>query len=307
MRNLWSVALVFAALFNYPSGVYAGKSDLKGKVKIDGSSTVLPITEAVAEEFTKEHPRVQVTVGKSGTGGGFKKFYHSEIDINDASRSIKKEEAELAKKNGVEYLELPVAYDGITVVVNPSATWVDHLTVAELKKIWQPGSKVKRWSDVRAGWPNEPLRLYGPGTDSGTFDYFTEAINGKSHVSRDDFNKSEDDNMLVTGVAGDKFGLGFFGFAYFDENRKKLKAVPIDNGKGPVAPSTATIADNTYAPLSRPIFIYVSRKSGQRDEVSQFIRFYLKTAGELAKEAGYIPLPDVKYKASTEAFDKFIK
>jgi len=214
------------------SAGFAGSKVLKGTVKVDGSSTVFPITEAVAEEFgkVKKHRRVRVTVGVSGTGGGFKKFLAGETDINDASRPIKQKEIDKAQKNGVQYIELPVAYDGLSVVVNKRNTWVDYLTVAELHKIWKPGSTVKTWKDIRSNWPDQKIQLYGPGTDSGTFDYFTEVINGKSQVSRSDFTKSEDDNVLVKGVAGDKGSLGYFGFAYYVENADKVKAVPIKQG-----------------------------------------------------------------------------
>ncbi len=290
---------------------FAGSPTLKGTVKVDGSSTVFPITEAVAEEFgkVKEHRRVRVTVGVSGTGGGFKKFLAGETDINDASRPIKQKEIDKAIKNGVKYIELPVAYDGLSVVVNKSNTWVDFLTVAELHKIWKPGSTVKTWKDIRSSWPNQKIRLYGPGTDSGTFDYFTEVINGKSQVSRSDFTKSEDDNVLVTGVAGDKGSLGYFGFAYYVENKDKLKVVPIKQGdKKPVAPTMTTINNGSYAPLSRPIFIYVNLKSAKKPEVREFVRFYLKQAKELVAEVGYVPLPDQEYQKYLDKFESdFLK
>ena len=290
---------------------FAGSPTLKGTVKVDGSSTVFPITEAVAEEFgkVKANRRVRVTVGVSGTGGGFKKFLAGETDINDASRPIKQKEIDKAKKNGVQYIELPVAYDGLSVVVNKSNTWVDFLTVAELHKIWKPGSTVKTWKDIRSSWPNQKIQLYGPGTDSGTFDYFTEVINGKSQVSRSDFTKSEDDNVLVTGVAGDKGSLGYFGFAYYVENKDKLKVVPIKQGdKNPVPPTMTTINNGSYAPLSRPIFIYVNLKSAHKPEVREFVRFYLKQAKELATEVGYVPLPDQEYQKYLDKFESdFLK
>jgi len=289
---------------------FAGPA-LKGTVKVDGSSTVFPITEAVAEEFgmLKKHRRVRVTVGVSGTGGGFKKFLAGETDINDASRPIKQKEIDKAIKNGVKYIELPVAYDGLSVVVNKKNTWVDYLTVEELHKIWKRGSTVKTWKDIRSNWPNQKIQLYGPGTDSGTFDYFTEVINGKSQVSRSDFTKSEDDNVLVTGVAGDKGSLGYFGFAYYIENKDKLKVVPIKQGdKKPVAPTMVTINNGSYAPLSRPIFIYVNLKSAKKPEVRAFVRFYLKQAKELAKEVGYVPLPDQDYQKYLDKFENdFLK
>ncbi|HKI49241.1 MAG TPA: PstS family phosphate ABC transporter substrate-binding protein [Desulfobacteria bacterium] len=293
------------------SAGFAGSKTLKGTVKIDGSSTVFPITEAVAEEFgkVKEHRRVRVTVGVSGTGGGFKKFLVKETDINDASRPIKQKEIDKANKNGVKYIELPVAFDGLSVVINKNNTWVDYLTVAELHKIWKPGSTVKTWKDIRPNWPDQKIQLYGPGTDSGTFDYFTEVINGKSQVSRSDFTKSEDDNVLVNGVAGDKGSLGYFGFAYYIENKDKLKVVPIKQGnKKPVAPTMTTINNGSYAPLSRPIFIYVNLHSAKKPEVRKFVRFYLKHAKELVKEVGYVPLPDQDYQKYLEKFENdFLK
>lgn len=290
---------------------FAGPKALKGTVKVDGSSTVFPITEAVAEEFgmLRENRRVRVTVGVSGTGGGFKKFLAGETDINNASRPIKQTEIDKARKNGVNYIELPVAYDGLSVVVNKKNTWVDYLTVAELHKIWKRGSTVKTWKDIRSNWPDVKIQLYGPGTDSGTFDYFTEVINGKSQVSRSDFTKSEDDNVLVKGVAGDKGSLGYFGFAYYIENKDKLKVVPIRQGnKKPVAPTMTTINNGSYAPLSRPVFIYVNLQSAKKPEVREFVRFYLKNAKELVKEVGYVPLLDQDYQKYLDKFeDDFLK
>ncbi|MFQ5544015.1 MAG: PstS family phosphate ABC transporter substrate-binding protein [Nitrospiria bacterium] len=274
---------------------HAAAEALRGTVKIDGSSTVFPITEAVAEEFGHQEPRVRVTVGVSGTGGGFKKFLAGETDINDASRLIKNGEIEISRKNGVDYIEIPIAFDGISVVINPKNTWVDFLTVAELKKIWQPGSTVKTWKDVRSNWPDQKIRLYGPGTDSGTFDYFTKAINGKTQASRSDFTKSEDDNVLVQGVGGDRDALGFFGFAYYIENKKLLNVVPIKEKEAPVAPSGKTINDGSYSPLSRPIFIYVRKSALKRPEVFAFVKFYLENAPVLSKEVGYVPLPKAQY------------
>jgi phosphate transport system substrate-binding protein len=271
------------------------EAKLSGEIKIDGSSTVFPITEAMAEEFTKLHPDVRIPVGISGTGGGFKKFVVKETAISDASRPIKDKEAAAAKENGVEYIELTVAYDGLSVLVNPANTWVDSLTVDELKKIWGPESTVKTWKDVRPEWPAEEIKLYAPGTDSGTFDYFTEEINGKSGAIRQDFTPSEDDNVLVQGIAGDKNALGFFGFAYYIENKDKLKAVKIDSGQGPVGPSFETIADGSYTPLSRPIFIYVNKAELKRPEVKEFVKFYMENAKELVPQVGYVALSDDKY------------
>lgn len=274
---------------------------MRGRVKVDGSSTVFPITEAVAEEFLKVHPRVQVTVGISGTGGGFKKFSAGEIDINDASRPIKPIEQEAAEANSIRFIELPVAYDGISVVAHPKNEFLDYLTVEELRKIWQPESMVNKWSDIRAEWPDRPLALYGPGTDSGTFDYFTEAVNGKSQVCRPDFTASEDDNVLVQGISGDPDALGFFGFAYYAENASRLKLIPIDGGDGPVFPSNDTINKNTYKPLSRPIFIYVNDQA-RREEVVAFVEFYLREAPVLAQEVGYVALPAEVYELALKRF-----
>lgn len=277
-------------------------SGLSGTIRVDGSSTVYPLTEAVAEEFQKANPNVRVTVGTSGTGGGFKKFCAGEIDICDASRPIKEEEAKACAAGGINPIELPVAYDGLAVLVNPANDWVDHLTVEELAKIWEPESKVKKWSDVRKGWPNAPIVLYGPGTDSGTFDYFTEEILGESGRSRSDFMASEDDNVLVHGISGDKNALGYFGYAYYVENQDKLKLVPIDSGKGPVLPSEKTIREKSYAPLSRPLFIYVNAKQASRPEMDAFVQFYLKETPTLVHDVGYIALEDAAYTKARERF-----
>jgi len=278
-------------------------------IKIDGSSTVYPITEAVAEEFQKlKKGAVNVTVGISGTGGGFKKFCRGETDISNASRPILKKEIEVCKEHGIEYIELPVAYDGLAVMVNPKNNWVKSLTVEDLKKMWEPAAqgKVTRWNQIRPEWPDAPLKLYGPGVDSGTFDYFTEAIVGKSKSSRGDFTSSEDDNVLVQGIAGDKNALGYFGLAYYEENRDKLKLVAIINPttKKEVYPSLKTVMDGDYQPLSRPIFIYVNKKSAEKPEVKEFVDFYLKNASKLVKQVKYIPLPDKAYKLAQERFAK---
>jgi phosphate transport system substrate-binding protein len=276
-------------------------------VKIDGSSTVFPITEAVAEDFQKEKKgAVRVTVGISGTGGGFKKFCRGEIDIVDASRPILKNEMEACKAAGVQYVEMPVAFDALTVVVNPKNGWSKSITIEELKKMWEPAAqeKITKWSQVNPAWPDEPLKLYGAGADSGTFDYFTEAIVGKAKSSRGDFTASEDDNVLVQGVASDKSGLGFFGFAYYVENQKKVKAIAVDGGKGPVLPSVKTVEDGSYQPLSRPIFIYVNIKSADKPEVRQFIEFYMKNAEALVKEVKFFPLPAQAYAMNLEHLNK---
>jgi phosphate transport system substrate-binding protein len=282
-------------------------------IQVDGSSTVFPITEAVAEEFQKAHPGRRVVVGISGTGGGFKKFGNGETDISDASRPIKPSEVEACAKAGIEYIELPVAYDGLAVLINPRNTWAKDITVKQLKKLWEPEAqgKITRWNQIRADWPDREIHLYGAGVDSGTYDYFTEAIVGKEHSSRGDFTSSEDDNVLVQGIAGDELALGFFGLAYYEENRGKLKLLPVDdekddNGRGPVAPSLETVMDGTYQPLSRPIFIYVRKDSLNRPEVESFIRFYLEHAPTLVKEVGYIPLPDRAYKLAQERVDQRI-
>ncbi len=271
---------------------------LSGAVQIDGSSTVFPITEAVAEEYMKVQPRVRVTVGVSGTGGGFAKFLRKETDLNDASRTIKQSELEKAAAEGIGFVELPVAYDGIAVIVNPQNDWVDCLTTDELSTIWSPGSQVHNWSQIRAGFPDRPLKLYGPGTDSGTYDYFTEAIGGESGASRSDFTASEDDNVLVQGIAGDEAALGFFGFAYYDNNKDRLKLLSINDtgrGTGCVAPDLNTISTGAYAPLSRPLFIYVRADRKDNPSVSSFVEFYLDQAAVLAEEVGYVALPQEAY------------
>jgi phosphate transport system substrate-binding protein len=274
-------------------------------VKIDGSSTVYPVTEAVAEEFQKAKKNVmKVTVGISGTGGGFKKFCRAETDISDASRPILKKEMEDCRKAGVEYIELPVAFDALTVVINPQNDFVKQLTVAELKKMWEPAAqgKVKSWKEVNPSFPDVALKLFGPGSDSGTFDYFTEAVNGKSKSSRGDYTASEDDNVLVQGVSRDKGAIGYFGFAYYVENQKKLKAVPIvaKDGAPAVAPSMEAVLKGTYQPLARPIFIYVNKKSLAKAEVKEFVDFYLTHGAKLAREVKYVPLPDSAYKVNKE-------
>ncbi len=279
----------------------------KKMIRIDGSSTVFPITEAVAEDFSTANKDIQVTVGVSGTGGGFKKFLANETDINDASRTIDATEMATAKKAGIEFLEIPIAYDGITIITNPKNTWAKEITTAELKKIWEPNSTVKTWKDVRASWPDQPLRLYGPGVASGTFDYFTEAINGKAHLSRADFTKSEDDNVLVKAVAGDTYALAFLGFAYYKENNKKLNALAVNNGKATVTPNEVTINDGTYAPLSRKVYIYVNKKAMAKPEVARFLNFYIATVPALSKEVGYIPLKQEEYTKLAEALKPTVK
>ncbi len=267
-------------------------SMLQGTVQIDGSSTVFPITEAVAEEFGGMHPRVRVTVGVSGTGGGMKKFAQGETAISGASRPIKQKEVDACAASGVEFIELPVAYDGLAVVVNKDNDFATTMTVDELNAMWHAGSTATRWSDIRPDWPDREFRLYAPGQDSGTFDYFTETVNGKSGNCRPDATFSEDDNVLVTGIAGDKDGIGFFGYAYYHENADKLNVVAVDGGKGPVKPDMTTIETGTYAPLSRPLFIYVSKEAAGRPEVDAFVNYYLGDGRMLAEEVGYVPMPE---------------
>ncbi len=268
-------------------------------VKIDGSSTVYPVTEAVAEEFQKANKGLKVTVGVSGTGGGFKKFCRNEIDISNASRPILASEMADCKAVGVEYFELPVAFDALTVVINPKNTWLKQATVAELKKMWEPAAqgKVTRWNQVNPAWPDQPIKLFGAGSDSGTFDYFTEAIVGKSKSSRGDFTASEDDNVLVQGVAGDVNAIGYFGYAYYAENAGRLKALPIveKEGKPAVSPSAESVIAGTYQPLARPIFIYVNAKALAKPEVKKFIDFYMTQGAKMAKEVKYVPLPAAIY------------
>ena len=275
--------------------------DLKGTIEIDGSSTVFPVSEAVAEEFGKLHPDVRVNVGVSGTGGGFKRFTVGETDISDASRPIKDAEAQQAADNGIEYYPLRVAMDGLSVMVSPDNDFVECLSTDQLKMIWEPGSTVEKWSDVDPSWPDSKIALYGPDTDSGTFDYFTEEIMGEAQVSRADYTASADDNVLVQGIAGGKYSLGYFGFAYYQENTDKLKLVAVDSGKGCVLPNSESIENGTYSPLSRPLFIYVSKQSMERPEVKAFVEFYLDNAAELSQEVGYIKLGDAEYASNRES------
>jgi phosphate transport system substrate-binding protein len=273
-------------------------------IKIDGSSSVFPITEAVAEEFQRNtRGAARVVVGISGTGGGFKKFCRGETDVQDASRPILAGEMETCKQHGIQYYELPVAYDALTIVVSRQNTWVDSVTVADLKTMWEPAAqgKITRWNQVRSAWPDAPLKLFGAGSDSGTFDYFTEAIVGKVKASRGDYTASEDDNTLVQGVARDKHALGYIPFAYFESNRGKLKAVAVDAGKGPVLPSRETIENGTY-PLSRPVFIYVNSRSAERSDVKRFVEFYLSHGRELVEQVNYVPLPPPAYTAALDHF-----
>ena len=278
----------------------AASADLSGTIEIDGSSTVFPVSEAVAEEFHKLHPDVRVNVGVSGTGGGFKRFTAGETDISDASRPIKDTEAQAAADNGIEYYPLRVAMDGLSVLVSPDNDFVECLSVEQLKAIWEPGSAVSNWNDVDPAFPDKKIVLYGPDTDSGTFDYFTEEVVGEVQASRADYTASADDNVLVQGIAGGRYSLGYFGYAYYAENADKLKLVSVDAGNGCVTPTSETIENGTYAPLSRPLFIYVSKQSLERPEVKAFVEFYLDNAAELAQEVGYIRLGEAEYAANRD-------
>lgn len=292
------VPFLAATLFLSACSGQRSSSGISGSIEGDGSSTVFPITEAVAEAFGRENRDVRVTVGVSGTGGGFKKFCDGETDFNDASRPIKKEEMERCAAKGIEFIELPVAFDGLSVLVNNANDWVDYMTIEELKKVWEPQAQgtVTRWNQIRPEWPDRPLNLYGPGTDSGTFDYFTEAVVGKVDASRGDYTASEDDNVLVQGIAGDPNALGYFGYAYYVENRDKLKAVPVVNPKTskPVLSSEETIKSGEYSPLSRPLFVYVTKSAAQRPEVRAFFEFYLSHP-EIISSTGYVPLGSELY------------
>jgi len=280
------------------TGTSAQNRGARGEINnlsIDGSSTVFPISEAMAEEFMKTHPGVRVTIGISGSGGGFKKFCQGETDISNASRAIDMTERELCEKHGIEYIELPIALDGISVVINPENDFVKCLTLEELKRMWEPAAegKIVNWNQIRSTFPNRPLRLFGPGTDSGTHDYFTAALVGQEQQSRGDYTASEDDNIIVQGVAADADGLGFFGYAYYQENQNKLKLVEIDSGQGCIAPGPETIANNSYQPFSRPEFIYIKKSEADRPDVKAFVEFHLNPEYQyLISEVGYVPLPE---------------
>ncbi len=304
-KTLVPLALVVVLAAVGCGGTRDGVGELSGRIVIDGSSTVFPISEAVAEEFRLQQPGVEVVVGISGTGGGFQKFCNGETDISDASRPIRQQEVERCRANGIDFIELPVAFDALTVVVNRSNDWVDCMKVDELKKMWEPAAQgvVTRWNQVNPAWPDRPLRLYGPGTDSGTFDYFTEAVVGKEDASRGDYTASEDDNVLVQGVAGDPNALGYFGLAYYLENRSRLKALKVDGGQGCVEPAVENVINGTYRPLSRPLFIYVSTQAAQRPEVQAFVDFYLDAASDLVREVGYVPLPRTAYDLARERWE----
>ncbi|MCB0317248.1 MAG: PstS family phosphate ABC transporter substrate-binding protein [Bdellovibrionales bacterium] len=311
MRN--KLLTITGALFLvFSAGSVSADARDNDIIQVDGSSTVYPITEAVAEEFGSKSPKTKITVGVSGTGGGFKKFCVGETDISDASRPIKQKEIDLCKENKVDYVELPVAYDALSVVVNPQNNWVSNITVAELKKIWEPAAqgKITHWNQIRADWPNEKIYLFGPGVDSGTFDYFTEVINGEGGASRGDYTSSEDDNVLVQGISSNKYALGYFGLAYYVENQSKLKALGIDdgdanNGNGAQMPTIENVVKDVYKPLARPLFIYISKNSlDTRPVVQQFVSFYMNNASELASEVGYIRSPDEIQKLAQARLEK---
>jgi phosphate transport system substrate-binding protein len=272
------------------SGGGGGGQNLAGTVKIDGSSTVAPLSEAAAEGFQGQNPKVRVTVGTSGTGGGFEKFCAGETDISDASRAIEDDEKAACEKKGIKYDEFQVANDGLSLVVNKENDWANCLTVDQVNKIWDKGSKINNWNQVDPKFPDEKLELYGAGTDSGTFDYFTEAINGEEGRSRTDYNATEDDNVTVQGVSGSKGGLGYFGLSYFEQNQDKLKALQIDGGDGCVAPSKETVQDGTYKPLSRPLFIYPNAKTLSRPEGEAFVEYYAENIEQVAEQALFVPL-----------------
>jgi phosphate transport system substrate-binding protein len=319
MRHIRWFALAAAVMAIALVGVACGGDDepttdgsspgtvaLSGDIRVDGSSTVGPLTEAAAEFFQEENPDVRVTVGISGTGGGFEKFCAGETDISDASRQIEPDEEEVCATAGIEWAEVQVALDGIAVVVNPENDWADSLTVEQLKTIWNEGSTIDNWNQVDPSFPDVPLELFGPGTDSGTFDYFTDAINGEEGVSRTDYQATEDDNVAVQGVAGSKGGMAYFGLSYYEQNTDKLKVVAVDGGGGPVVPSRETVQSGDYTPLSRPLFIYPAKASLERPEVAAFVEFYLANADRIAEQALYVPMTAEQVAASQAVVERLI-
>jgi len=307
LRSVTSVLLTGALLFSC-------QSDLANPdtIHIDGSSTVFPLTEAIVEEYTKNQPDQKITVGVSGTGGGFQKFCRNEAPIINASRTITNTERTQCQQHAIEFLPVEVAYDGLAIVVNPANTWAKSITVAELRRLWEPAAqgKINRWNQVRPDWPDAEIHLFGAGVASGTYDYFTQVIVGKQHASRGDYTASENDNVLVQGVATDRLALGFFGLAYVDENKGRLKIVPVDdgndqNGKGPISPTIETVRNKTYAPLTRPLFLYINQKAARQPAVRTFVTFYLQSIARLAQEAGYVPLSKSESDRQRAQFEQF--
>jgi phosphate transport system substrate-binding protein len=300
MKKLLLVTIFIAMLFtvacanNENSTGDSDTSTLNGTINIDGSSTLYPVSEAISEEFSKSHKNVRVPVGVSGTGGGFKRFCKGEIDISNASRKIKSSEIEACKQNGVDFVELAVTYDGLTVVINKNNTWAKTMTVEQIKELFKPNSTVKTWKDLNPAWPDQTIKIYSPGADSGTFDYFTEAIVGESKASRNDsqISFSEDDNVLAQGISGDVNSIGYFGFSYYEENMNKIDAVSIDAGKGAILPSFDSISEGTYAPLGRELYVYVNKKSYERAEVKEYTLFLLDNVKNIAEQVGFVPLPE---------------
>ena len=308
MRNITSLFVIILGLLVAGCGGGQQGQGSTSRIRVDGSSTVFPITQAVVEEYMQSQQGVRVSASISGTGGGFEKFLRGETAINDASRPITGSEIQLAEENNIGFIELPVAYDGLAVVAHPDNDWASCLTTEELEMIWEPNSSVETWSDIRSEWPDEPISLYGPGTASGTYDYFTEAIVGESGASRTDFSASEDDNVLVQGVSGDDYSLGFFGLAYYENNQDQLKIIAVDdgnpdNGEGCIEPSQETIENGTYQPLARPLFIYVSANQAENSAVSDFVNYYLENVGALVTDVGYIPLSDEAYQLAQNRFE----
>jgi phosphate transport system substrate-binding protein len=293
--------ILFGGLFLYSCGSGGSQQE----IKIDGSGTVYPITEAVAEEFRKVDSDIRVSVGSSGSGAGFRKFTRGETDISNSSRKISEEEKALAEENGIEYQQFAIALDGISIVVHPDNDWVESLTPKELNKIWKANSEVQQWSDIRDGWPDEDIRLYGPNTAHGTYDFFTEVINGESGASRTDYNAVADYNVAVQGISSDKYSLGYFGLAYYEENADQLKLIGINAGDRAVQPSLETVKNGTYKPLSRSLYIYVAKSAAERPAVQKFVEFYFDNAGVLAQDVGYVPMPAEDIQEQKSAFRSF--
>ena len=307
MKRRHTVALATGLALTVAGGALAGSHALRGKITADGSSTVGPYVIAAAEGFQKANRGVRITVGISGTGGGFERFCKGETDLSNASRPMRQTEAAICRSNGITYEAFLVANDGISIVVNKQNTWVSCLTTEELKRIWNTGSQINNWSQVRSGFPSVPLRLFGPGTDSGTFEFFTERINGRARQSRSDYTASEDDNVLVRGVAGDRGGLGYFGYSYYVENKDRLKLVAVNNGNGCVAPSIRTVQSYSYKPLSRPLFVYAKRSSFKRAAVQAFIRYMIVNEKAIAAAADYVSLTERQLAKAKYQYNRAIR